>query len=77
MRVWRLLLTGLLLVAPTACTAPTSEPARPATSGASRQAADPPGDGVLRVLFLGNSHTARHDVPGTVAALLQSALAPV
>jgi len=30
-------------------------------------------DGVVRVLFLGNSHTSRNDVPGTVAALWRSA----
>ncbi len=30
-------------------------------------------DGVIRLLFLGNSHTARHDVPGTVAALWRAA----
>ena len=31
----------------------------------------PEDDGVTRLLFLGNSHTARHDVPGTVERLLR------
>jgi hypothetical protein len=33
----------------------------------------PDSDGVLRLLFLGNSHTSRHDVPDMVAALLREA----
>jgi hypothetical protein len=52
----------------TACSgAPAARPAAPSES------AGPAGDGVLRILFVGNSHTANHDVPGTVARLLRQA----
>jgi hypothetical protein len=73
------LVGGALLVALTACSSgPSVEPVRVADSpGAQRSEApstvDPARDGVLRLLFLGNSHTARHDVPGTVASLLRAA----
>jgi hypothetical protein len=48
--------------------APAARPDRAAT-----RTPDPAGDGVLRILFVGNSHTANHDVPGTVARLLRQA----
>lgn len=59
---------ALAAVVLTACSGPPSE--RPSSMMPS---AGPAGDGVLRILFLGNSHTANHDVPGTVARLLRKA----
>src|SRR6476661_4715379 len=53
----------------TACSG-APEPAGPSSP---HPGARPSEDGVVRLLFLGNSHTARHDVPGTVAALLRAA----
>jgi hypothetical protein len=57
-------LAGALVALAGCSSAPGSVPAAPP---------DPAGDGTLRILFLGNSHTSRHDVPGTVAALLRAA----
>ncbi len=50
-----------------------ASPAPPASAPPSQVAASPTAqdDGVTRLLFLGNSHTARHDVPGTVERLLR------
>ena len=59
---WGLVLAAVVL---TACSGTPS--ARPdPTEG-------PGGDDVLRILFVGNSHTANHDVPGKVARLLRQA----
>lgn len=52
----------------------TSDEAWSETTTEPRSEATRDPDGVLRLVFLGNSHTARHDVPGTVAALLRTAL---
>ncbi|MCB0909833.1 MAG: hypothetical protein KDB63_22275 [Nocardioidaceae bacterium] len=49
---------------------------RPSATSSDASAPDPaqePGpDGAVRILFLGNSHTARNDVPGTVEGLWRS-----
>ncbi|GAA1927348.1 hypothetical protein GCM10009815_22300 [Nocardioides marmoribigeumensis] len=59
------MLVGAVVLA--ACSGPPAAPDRPSP------VPDPAADGVVRLLFLGNSHTAHHDVPGTVAALLRAA----
>jgi hypothetical protein len=61
---WVLVLVVAALVL-SACTA--------APEPAPERSPDPGADGTVRLLFLGNSHTQRHDVPGTVVALLRAA----
>lgn len=62
----RLLLVAVLAAG---CTRADDRPAAPEPAPAADSAA---GSGAVSILFLGNSHTARNDVPGTVAALLRS-----
>ena len=70
--MWRWV-PALVLVA--GCTAaPSTQPStQPSSPTSSPSLPDPAADPVVRLLFLGNSHTARHDVPGTVVALLRAA----
>lgn len=63
------MVVAVLLVGLAACS--TGQADAPPPSPAVASVPDPAGDGVLRILFLGNSHTAHHDVPGTVAALIR------
>lgn len=70
-------LAALVLLAPllAACSGePIPKPApTPAPTPTPTPTPDPTTDGVTRILFLGNSHTSRNDVPGTVEALWRSA----
>jgi hypothetical protein len=80
-RLGSLLVAGALVIT-AGCSAGPATPsgASPAPSDSSSSpikdssgpAADQDDD-AIRLLFLGNSHTARHDVPGTVAALWRAA----
>jgi len=70
-------LAALVLLAPllAACSdepTPTPTPT-PTSTSTSTPTPDLRTDGVIRILFLGNSHTSRNDVPGTVEALWRSA----
>src|SRR6476619_7642412 len=72
--MWRWVPALVLVAGCTAAPPPSAQPSSPSPSPSpSPSLPDPAGDGVVRLLFLGNSHTARHDVPGTVAALLRAA----
>jgi hypothetical protein len=72
---WRVAcVLGMLAAATLAGCSSPSPPASsaPASSApASAQTPSPSSDDVTRLLFLGNSHTARHDVPDTVARLIR------
>lgn len=67
-RLAALVLLASLLAACSDGPTPTPRPTPTPTPTADRTS-----DGVIRVLFLGNSHTSRNDVPGTVEALWRSA----
>ncbi len=68
------LTTGVLLAVLAGCSPAPSRTTPDATTvePSVDPSVDPSDDGVLRLLFLGNSHTAHHDVPGTVAALVRA-----
>ncbi len=72
---WQRFAVAFCLALVTGCSADPAPESGPSGSPAATSSRPVPStvpehdDGVVRLLFLGNSHTARHDVPATVAAL--------
>ncbi len=63
--------------APAGGSASPTDPVQVSPSAATKPSSRPRLSTRPHILFLGNSHTRRHDVPGTIAAMLRASRPPV